>query len=178
MSDIVKCRSNLRIDCMMEAVGNRLNRKTCGAQMSETDSVRQAELTCVLRRCIAKWQDEGISLAPPVAGDEVCRVWQAFGTEASADVLQLFATVGGFQDYEFDDDFLWSLWPWEWLTKRNTESPGEGVMFCDHSIGVVTWSLRYETPIHSSIWSSHGVLTAPTLQLFLEQYLRNPWQLL
>ena len=135
-------------------------------------------LSDVISRCIAKWQAEGLTLAPPIAEDEVRRVWAGFKTEPSAEVLQLYMRVGGFQDYTFEEDFLWSLWPWDWLRKRNQESPREGIMFCDHSIEIVTWELRYETSKHSSMWSSHGNQSAPTLESFLDRYLENPWQLI
>ncbi len=120
------------------------------------------------------------SVSPPRLGNawpEVRRVWAGSKREPSADVLELYATVGGFQDYAFEENFFWSLWPWDWLQKRNEESPRDGVMFCDHSIEIVTWELRYETAKHSSVWSSHGKPSAPTLESFLDRYLQEPWQL-
>lgn len=132
----------------------------------------------VISRCIDKWQAEGLELAQPIAADEVRRVWSEFETELSADVLQLYSTIGGFQDYTFDEDFFWSLWPWDWLQERNREDRGAGVMFCDHSIGIETWELRYEDSKHSSVWSSDGKQTAPTLESFLNLYLQDPSQLL
>jgi hypothetical protein len=135
-------------------------------------------LSHVISRCIAKWQSEGVVLDPPIAEDEVRGVWASCKREPSSDVLQMYAAVGGFHDYTFDEEFFWSLWPWEWLKERNQESPRDGIMFCDHSIEIVTWELRYETSKHSSVWSSHGNQTAPTLERFLEQYLDDPWQLM
>lgn len=132
----------------------------------------------ILSRCVAKWVADGITLAPPITEDEVRRVWTGFKRELSVDVLQMYATVGGFQNYAFEEEFFWSLWPWDWLKNRNQESPRDGVMFCDHSIEIVTWELRYETSEHSSVWSSHGDQSAPTLECFLDRYLDNPWQLM
>ena len=132
----------------------------------------------VLDRCLVKWGADGVTLASPITEDEVRRVWAGFKRELSADVLHMYATVGGFQDYTFEEEFFWSLWPWDWLKNRNRESPRDGVMFCDHSIEIVTWELRYETSQHSSVWSSHGVQSAPTLECFFDRYLENPWQLM
>jgi len=140
--------------------------------------LKSMALSDVLSRCIGQWQSKGITLAPPIAETEIRRVWGGLRREPSADVLELYATVGGFQDYTFEEDFFWSLWPWDWLQKRNEESPRDGIMFCDHSIEIVTWELRYETAKHSSVWSSHGDQSAPTLESFLDRYLQDPWQLM
>lgn len=117
-------------------------------------------------------------LAPPISDAEVRRVWLGFRKDLSADVLHLYTSFGGFQDYAFDDDFFWSLWPWDMLQTRNRETPCEGVVFCDHSIEVVTWEFRYENVENSSVWSSDGHRTASTVESFFERYLEDPWQLL
>lgn len=135
-------------------------------------------LSGLISRCISKWQAEGLVLAPPIAADEVRRVWSSFHQEVSSDVLLMYGTVGGFLDDVYDERFFWSLWPWDFLEKCNNESPCDGVAFCDHSLQIVTWELRYESPQHSSVWSSHGNRSAPTLEAFLGQYLDDPWQLL
>ena len=135
-------------------------------------------LPAVITRCCEKWRAEGIALAPPIEESEIRRTWSEFRSPVSADVLLLYATIGGFQEYYLDDDMAFSLWPWDWLRKRSRETPRNGVVFSDHSIEVVTWEFRFETEQTSSVWSSHGEQTAPTLETFLEQYLNDPWQLL
>jgi hypothetical protein len=137
----------------------------------------------VLVRCITKWRDEGIALSPPVEEVEVRRVWDGFGKQVSEDLVRLYSTVGGFAGYEFDDEFFWSLWPWDMLYQRNTERRGEGVMFCDHSIELATWELRFEDAQRSSVWrvgTLYGdpVMAAPSLESFLRLYLEDPWLLL
>jgi len=62
---------------------------------------------------------ERLTLASPITETEVRRVWAGFEREPSAAVVELHATVGGFQDYTFEEDFFRSLWPWNWLQKRN-----------------------------------------------------------
>lgn len=131
----------------------------------------------VLDRCIDQWTAQGIAVAPPISEHEVHRVWSRFGSKPSADVIELYTSVGGFQDYVFDEGLTFSFWPWDWLKKRNAENPGLGVMFGDHSIEVVTWEIRYDNPQTSSVWSSHGNTTAPTLKAFFSLYLEDPWQL-
>ena len=132
----------------------------------------------VISRCSDKWRAEGIKLAPPITESEVRRVWCELQSQVSADVLALYTTIGGFRDYTCDDELFWSFWPWDWLQQRNQEDPKSGVTFCDHSIEVITWELRYENEQTSAVWSSHGNRTAVSLESFLESYLKDPWKLL
>jgi hypothetical protein len=137
----------------------------------------------VLSGCIAKWRRYGIALAPPVDETAVHRAWDDFHQRASEDVVRLYTTVGGFAQYEFEDDFFWSLWPWDMILSENSARPGEGVIFCDHSIEVATWELRFEDDRRSSVWTvetlySDPKMTAPSLESFLRLYLEDPWSLL
>jgi hypothetical protein len=139
----------------------------------------------VLTRCIANWRGAGIPLSPPVDETDVRTAWDNLGGRATEDVVRLYTTVGGFAEYEFDEEFLWCLWPWE-MTRTGIigrRGEGEGVMFCDHSIEVVTWELRFEDDRRSSVWSirtlyNDSEMTAPSLESFLGLYLEDPWQLL
>ena len=135
-------------------------------------------LSDVIESCSDKWRANGLMLAPAVTEAEVRQVWLGFNKKVSSDVLQFYTTLGGFNAYTFDDEFFWSLWPWDCVRQRNSESPREGVMFCDHSIEIVIWELRYENPKISSVWSSNGRQSAPTLESFLQRYLEDPWQLM
>lgn len=138
----------------------------------------------VLSRCLAKWSGEKIPLGPPIREDEIRREWERFGRRVSRDVLRLYSTVGGFAEWCFDKEFIWALWPWTLLLEQNAATPSEGVQFCDHSINVVTWELRFEDERHSSIWQiSHSIpgwsqQTAPNLKSFFRTYLDDPWRLL
>lgn len=133
----------------------------------------------VLACCVDRWRAEGIPLLPPIGEAEVRAVWGRLGQRVSDDVLLFYSMVGGFGGEESDEEFFWCLWPWSRLRERNAEYPGGGVQFCDHSIQVVTWELRFEDERHSSVWTTEGeVRTAPTLESFLRMYLDDPWQLL
>lgn len=68
-------------------------------------------LSDVLARCIDNWTAQGIEVAPPISEHEVRRVWERLGMELSADVLELYSFLGGFQDYVADEEFVWSLCP-------------------------------------------------------------------
>jgi hypothetical protein len=89
--------------------------------------------------------------------------------------------VGGFADWHYVGDFFWSLWPWDLLQEENRERSGTGMLFCDHSIRVVTWELRFEDKENSSVWTADTDVprqVAPNLESYLRNYLDNPWGLL
>ena len=132
-----------------------------------------------LSQCIVSWQREGIAIGEPISEAQVRQAWSDLGLRVSRDVIALYSTLGGFAQYEFDNEFFWSLWPWDWLKKRNQEERHAGVMFCDHSIEICTWELRYENDEVSSVWLvQHAQQTAPRLEAFFEMYLADPWKLL
>lgn len=138
----------------------------------------------VVARCIEKWQREDIPLCPPIAEAEIRRVWGELGREVSEDVLRLYAQVGGFADDHYDEEFFWALWPFPRLLCENENFPTEGVLFCDHSIHIATWELRYEDERRSSVWQvdyrtpGWSQMTAGSLEEFIRMYLDDPWQLL
>jgi hypothetical protein len=137
----------------------------------------------VLTGCVEKWRRE-VVLLPPVTEAEIHRIWSGCGSRAAKDVICLYTTVGGFANYEFEPDFYWSLWPLDLIRDENTERKGQGVMFCDHSIQVVNWAVRFEDDLRSSVWNvgQFGVesaeMTAPSLEMFFRIYLETPWLLL
>ena len=78
-----------------------------------------------------------------------------------------------------NDNFLWCLWPWVVVKAENTDRRFDGVQFCDHSIDVIRWELRFEDEMRSSVWQitdSHK--TADSLEEFFNIYLVDPWRLL
>ncbi len=133
----------------------------------------------VLAQCIEKWRGEAV-LFPPVAEAEIHRIWGGCGRRAAKDVICLYTTVGGFADYTPDSDFYWSLWPLGVIRDENFERQGEGVMFCDHSIQVVNWEVRFEDDLRSSVWNvgcfgaARPEMTAPSLEIFFQLYLEEP----
>jgi hypothetical protein len=132
-----------------------------------------------LIRCKASWQKQGIRLGPALSEDMIRETWSRLGRRVSRDVVALYSTLGGFAEYELDSDFFWSLWPWTMVKERNQVKLGDGVLFCDHSIEICTWELRYESDDISSVWLiQHGHQTAPSLEMFFESYLQDPWTLL
>jgi hypothetical protein len=133
----------------------------------------------VLARCIERWRKLGVALAPPVDDGEIRSTWDGLGGQASDDVVRLYSTLGGFAEYESDFGFFWSFWPWAMIREENQCRRSKGIMFCDHSIRVLTWELRFEDKYHSSIWEAEtGLMTAPSIESFLRLYLEHPWRLL
>jgi len=133
----------------------------------------------VLTLCIEKWRGEGIALAPPVDEAEVRSVWECLGGRTSEDVVRLYTTIGGFAEDDYDSTLFWSLWPWDMIRQENLGRRGEGVLFCDHSIRVIDWEIRFEDDRRSSVWQvTDSSMTAPSLESFFRLYLEDPWQLL
>jgi hypothetical protein len=133
----------------------------------------------VLADCMDKWRGEGIALLPPIAEAEIRDLWCQFGHRVSEDVLLLYSTVGGFGEGHFDEGLFWQLWTFRDLREENLGYPTAGVKFCDHSIRVVTWDLRFEDERHSSVWlSDENSRCMACLELFFQTYLDDPWQIL
>jgi hypothetical protein len=146
----------------------------------------------VLARCLDKWSAERIALSPPIPLKEIRRVWDQFGRRLSHDAAKLYATIGGFAEYTLDESFYWCLWPWDYLKQRNAEEPSAGIQFCDHSIDIFRWELRFEDELHSSVWQFRPgnpaepetlldydrTKIAPDLETFFRQYLDDPWRLM
>jgi hypothetical protein len=134
--------------------------------------------------CIEKWRRERLTLLPPAEQTEVRRTWDGFGKQPAKDIILLYTTVGGFANHAMDDVFFWTLWRWDELRDENAEYQREGVMFCDHSIQAVNWEVRFEDDLRSSVWnvgcfgSDRPIMTAPSLQVFFEIYLEDPWLLM
>jgi hypothetical protein len=134
----------------------------------------------ILAQCMEKWRGTGITLLPPSDDDEIREIWGRLGHRVSEDILLLYTTVGGFDEGQWDrDEFYWSLWSVPRLRQENLGCPTGGVQFCDHSIQVITWELRFEDERRSSVWQVEDeARSAPSLELFFQTYLEDPWQLL
>ncbi len=107
-------------------------------------------------------------------------MWQANGHGVSNDVLALYSAVGGFADWYYEEDFFWCLWPWNGLQEVNREEPGEGMLFCDHSVRLITWELRFEDESHSSVWIRDPDCrrkVVPNLESFFLAYVDDRYKL-
>jgi hypothetical protein len=137
----------------------------------------------LLALCIEKWRRQGIALLPPVGEAEVRRAWDSFGQRAAADFVRLYTTVGGFAGYEMAEPFYWTLWHWDQLLEENTQRPGAGVMFSDHLLSSIDYELRFEDDLRTSVWHLGRFgpelpeLVAPSLDMFFQFYLEDPWKL-
>jgi hypothetical protein len=135
----------------------------------------------ILSQCIERWRRQNIPLGAPIPESEISRVWDSNGYLLSDDVRTLYSTVGGFAEWVYVEDFFWCLWPWNHVVQENRKRAGTGMRFCDHSIGVVTWELRFEDHVNSSVWITDiqsAQQIAPNLEAFFCMYLENPFQLL
>ena len=100
-----------------------------------------------------EWRKRGVPLMPPAAEAEIVALFAELGCPLSADIRDLYATVGGFVDYESDGQ--WSFWS---LGRMRKEAGGRHrpfVMFADWLILSHVYCFRFETPDVSSVYISH-----------------------
>ncbi len=139
----------------------------------------------VLSRCLQHWRGAGIRLGAPVPETEIREAWCRLGKRVSRDVIELYTTLGGFAEYEWDnDDNLWSLWPWDYVIEQNTLYPSDGVRFACVSIQVHSYELMFENDNDSvvcAVWDHKGAplesWQVVSLTEFFRIYLDDPKRL-
>lgn len=119
-----------------------------------------------------------MDLAPPVSAAVISRVFADLGRSISADVLALYAAVGGFAE-RHDDHSDWSLWTPDRIRKQGGAAAGPFVLFADWMRESHYYGLHYESPEVSSVHIILGPEFPPyrcadDLAGFLEKLLREP----
>jgi hypothetical protein len=97
----------------------------------------------------------GIELLPLADQEQIHTVMEQIGQRASADVLQLYRSTGGFIDYA-SDEHLWSLWSLSRICKENTATRQPRWAFSDGLIFSFVYRFQYENELVSSVWVDHG----------------------
>jgi hypothetical protein len=120
----------------------------------------------------------GIQLLPPAEERQVHAAMEQIGQRASADVVQLYRTTGGFIDYDTDAS-LWSLWSLERVRKENAATGVPRWIFSDYSISGILYHFQYENELVSSVWFGdlqNAFRIATSLEEFFDLYLADPKQ--
>jgi hypothetical protein len=136
------------------------------------------KLSQSLERAIQTWQRMGIELLPPADEHKVHAAMEQIGQRASADVIQLYGTTGGFIDYEMDAS-LWSLWSLERVRQENAATDVPRWAFGDYSISAFHYHFQYENELVSSIWwgaiqNDDAMRIAASVEEFFDLYLVDP----
>ncbi|MSR57651.1 MAG: hypothetical protein EXS05_08260 [Planctomycetaceae bacterium] len=137
----------------------------------------------VYQRVRDHWISQSINLLPPTEEEDILDAFSRNGRfPVSRDVIKLYRTVGGFRDYESDDE-EWSLWPLSRVTDGRSAPTGAFIIFADFLIESHWYSVRYSNRETSEVFLDYGngggsePLSA-SLESFLESYLQaSPGQL-
>ncbi len=125
-----------------------------------------------------EWRRRGMPLKSPATDSDLSRVFAELGVPLSADVRDLYTTVGGFQDYEWDG--FWSFWSLDRLREESKGKQKPFVMFADWLIWSHAYCLHYENPEVSSVYITYDGRSlepdpiASCVAEFLEKLLCNP----
>lgn len=142
-------------------------------------NVRRREVQ-ILKNLIYRWQSEGLVLFAPETEDAVRQAFASVGSLATADVVSLYAAMGGME--EMDKEY-WRLWPLVEVRAENTEHSPFGVLFSDYLMNCCCYRLKPNSADTSSVLVDYfdgrePIVVAHTLGEFLEAYAVNPTLLL
>ena len=133
-------------------------------------------------RLAAHWQNAKVQLLPPVNAAEIDRAFAALNFQLSDDVRRLYATLGGFVHYEWDEK-MFTLWSLDKIAEERSERGGDILYFADFLISSHEYGFRYVNAATSEVIIDHyrnsathpPYVIAPNAEMFFEQYLRDPW---
>lgn len=127
---------------------------------------------------IEHWRGQSIQLLPPASNDQIESTFANLGMVVSEDVRKLYASIGGFDNYESDN--LWSLWSLERITSENVHRDDETLWFADWLISSHMYGIKYTDSKSSAIFLDHNSpkhqpqQIACSMSEFLAKYLKNP----
>jgi hypothetical protein len=128
-----------------------------------------------LKQVIESWQKGTLELLPPATPERIHAVLQDIGQKASADVIELYTTTGGFDDM---DGHFFCLWSLDRILKENAATDRPGWAFADELIESHLYRLLYKNELESSVWIYDGrelvCQVASSLAEFFHLYLNDP----
>ncbi len=137
--------------------------------------MHQAAATDPILAVTQLWRQQGISLLPPLADQEVDQLFAPVQDRISLDLRQLYALTGGMAEGETDDEY-WSLWTPERLIAE--AEPAElffGDFLIDSHLHVLEWESAETSSVHVFHGHNHRVRVADSILAFFELYLCNPF---
>ena len=133
----------------------------------------------VLQGVARKWENEGLIVAAPSYSEEqIGRVFAEIGKPVSADVVEVYRTLGGMADGEIDENLL-CFWNLDRLIAENSVKRNEKLVFCgDFLIYSHLYGFQYENEFNSSVYSDfeseNYAKVADSIEDFLNFYLTEP----
>jgi hypothetical protein len=130
-----------------------------------------------IKLAIQGWQGAEINLGlyPPATQEQLHTCLEKIGQRASADVVQVYTSTGGFGGM---DGHGFTLWPMERILQENAGSDNLRWAFADGLIESFRFRLQYENELVSSVWIDHGrdltFAVAGSLEEFFHLYVNDP----
>jgi hypothetical protein len=126
------------------------------------------------------WKTEGLVLLPPEPEPVVRKAFARIGSIATADVVSMYAILGGMP--EMDKEY-WRLWSLSDIETENTTSIATGVLFSDYLMSCWSYRLVPNEDDTSSVVADYFnddqcILVASSLEEFFGMYAENPYKVL
>jgi hypothetical protein len=99
---------------------------------------------------VEKWQQEGLSLEPPLAEELIIARLKEIDRKHSQDVIALYSRTGGMKNGESDSHFF-SLWSLDRLASETLKYDRPHILFGDLLIDSQFYCFKYENEQVSSV---------------------------
>ncbi|MFO1227389.1 hypothetical protein [Roseateles sp.] len=129
---------------------------------------------------IERWKGDGLVLLPAEPESAVRAAFSKVGSTATADVISMYATLGGMP--EMDKEY-WRLWSLADIQIENATSTATGVLFSDYLISCWSYRLVPNEDDTSSVFVDYFnddqcIHVASSLEEFFGKYIEDPFQVL
>jgi hypothetical protein len=129
-----------------------------------------------VQRVLHQWESQGLPLIPPADRETVIRYLEATGKRFARDVVDLYCTTGGLDDWM--DDLMFTLWPLRRIRSTNAVMSGDDLYFADMLISSFEYFLRAEDGERSAVYGGYETRKlADSIEEFFGLYLNDPAQI-
>ena len=134
-----------------------------------------------IETAIKNWEQERITLHPPVEGAMATAALSQTGRQYSRDVVALYCATGGMGEGE-SDSHLWTLWSLERVVSENSHYDRAYILFADFLLGSHCYCFKYENEERSSVCVEYfggdePEPVASSVQEFFKVFISDPAKL-
>jgi hypothetical protein len=129
-----------------------------------------------LRKLVERWPSEGVLELPPESESAVRAAFSSVGGQATEDLLELYAQIGGMG---MMDNSYFRLWPLSEVKQENVPSSSHGTLFADYLIDSWRYRVKPVSKTQSAVYvdfydNKPPKLVANSIKDFLALCLTNP----
>ena len=129
---------------------------------------------------VQRWLSENVLPLPGESANAVKAAFGRLGSLATADVIDLYAAIGGMNNMDAE---LWRYWPLAEIVAENTTSSPFGILFADYMVSSWCYRLKEISQSTSAVYidffdGGEPKLIAESLEEFLNKYIEDPTSLL